>query len=127
MIKGKTIAITRSKDDSKEFIDLITRENGNVLSLPTIELVSKGEKIVDEFLLALENEDPDFSVFMSSKAVSLLFDTAKKIDKFEKLQLAVANTTVIAVGPKTKNKGYSRERKCEGSIHATAILFGWYR
>ena len=102
MIKGKTIAITRSKDDSEEFIDLITRENGNVLSLPTIELVSKGEKIVDEFLLALENEDPDFSVFMSSKAVSLLFDTAKKIDKFEKLQLAVANTTVIAVGPKTK-------------------------
>ena len=102
MIKGKTIAITRSKDDSEEFIDLITRENGNVLSLPTIELVSKGEKIVDEFLLTLENEDPDFSVFMSSKAVSLLFDTAKKIDKFEKLQLAVANTTVIAVGPKTK-------------------------
>ena len=27
MIKGKTIAITRSKDDSEEFIDLITREN----------------------------------------------------------------------------------------------------
>ena len=102
MIKGKTIAITRSKDDSEEFIDLITRENGNVLPLPTIELVSKGEKIVDEFLSALENEDPDFSVFMSSKAVSLLFDTAKKIDKFEKLRLAVANTTVIAVGPKTK-------------------------
>ena len=102
MIKGKTIAITRSKDDSEEFIDLITRENGNVLPLPTIELVSKGEKIVDEFLSALENEDPDFSVFMSSKAVSLLFDTAKKLDKFEKLQLAVANTTVIAVGPKTK-------------------------
>ena len=43
MIKGKTIAITRSKDDSEEFIDLITRENGNVLPLPTIELVSKGE------------------------------------------------------------------------------------
>ena len=102
MIKGKTIAITRSKDDSEEFIDLITRENGNVLPLPTIELVSKGEKIVEEFLSALENEDPDFSVFMSSKAVSLLFDTAKKLDKFEKLQLAVANTTVIAVGPKTK-------------------------
>ena len=103
MIEGKTIAITRSKDDSEEFIDLITRENGNVIPLPTIELISKGEKIVDEFLSALENEDPDFSVFMSSKAVSLLFDTAKKVEKFEKLQLAVANTTVIAVGPKTRD------------------------
>ncbi|KFM14881.1 putative uroporphyrinogen-III synthase protein [Marine Group I thaumarchaeote SCGC AAA799-O18] len=40
---------------------------------------------------------------MSSKAVSLLFDTAKSVDKFEKLRLAVANTTVIAVGPKTRS------------------------
>jgi uroporphyrinogen-III synthase len=39
---------------------------------------------------------------MSSKAVKLLFDSAKKISMYEKLQLAVANTMVIAVGPKTK-------------------------
>ena len=103
MIEGKTIAITRSKDDSQEFIDLITKEKGNVLPLPTIELVSKGEKIVDEFLSALADEDPDYSVFMSSKAVSLLFETAKKGGKFEELQLEIANTIVLAVGPKTKD------------------------
>ena len=103
MIEGKTIAITRSKDDSQEFIDLITKEKGNVLPLPTIELVSKGEKIVDEFLSALTDEDPDYSVFMSSKAVSLLFETAKKVGKFEELQLEIANTIVLAVGPKTKD------------------------
>jgi len=103
MIEGKTIAITRSEDDSQEFIDLITKEKGNALPLPTIELVSKGEKIVDEFLLALAKEDPDYSVFMSSKAVTLLFETAKKVGKFEELQLAIANTIVLAVGPKTKD------------------------
>jgi len=103
MIEGKTIAITRSKDDSQEFIDLITREKGNVLPLPTIELVGKGEKIVDEFLSALAEGDPDYSVFMSSKAVSLLFETAKKAGKFEELRLAVANTIVLAVGPRTKD------------------------
>ena len=103
MIEGKTIAITRSRDDSQEFIDLITKERGNVLPLPTIELVSKGEKIVDEFLSALADGDPDFSVFMSSKAVSLLFETAKKVGKFEELQFAIANTIVLAVGPKTKD------------------------
>jgi len=103
MIEGKTIAITRSKDDSQEFIELITKEKGNALPLPTIELVSKGEKIVDEFLSALANEDPDYSVFMSSKAVTLLFETAKKAGKFEELRLAVANTIVLAVGPKTKD------------------------
>ena len=103
MIEGKTIAITRSRDDSQEFIDLITKERGNVLPLPTIELVSKGEKIVDEFLSALADGDPDYSVFMSSKAASLLFETAKKTGKFEELQLAIANTIVLAVGPKTKD------------------------
>jgi len=103
MIEGKTIVITRAEDDSQEFIDLITKENGNALPLPTIELVSKGEKIVDEFLLALAKEDPDYSVFMSSKAVILLFETAKKAGKFEELRLAVANTIVLAVGPKTKD------------------------
>lgn len=102
MLTGKTVAITRSKEDSEEFIHLITTANAKPISLPTIELVSKGEKIVDEFLDAIKNDNPDFSVFMSSKAVKLLFDIARKISKFEKLQLAVANTTVMAVGPKTK-------------------------
>jgi uroporphyrinogen-III synthase len=102
MLDGKTIAITRSKDDSSEFIDLVIKNNARPISLPTIELVSKGEKIVDEFLDSIKTYDPDYSVFMSSKAVALLFDTAKKVSKFEKLQLAVANTIVIAVGPKTK-------------------------
>ncbi len=69
MIEGKTIAITRAEDDSQEFIDLITKEKGNAIPLPTIELVSKGEKIVDEFLSALEKDDPDYSVFIKLNAV----------------------------------------------------------
>jgi uroporphyrinogen-III synthase len=102
MMQGKVIAITRSKEDSEEFIRLITNEKARAISLPTIELVSRGEEMVDEFLNAIKDEDPDFSVFMSSKAVKLLFDTARKVSKYEKLQLAIANTTVVAVGPKTK-------------------------
>ncbi len=102
MINGKTIAITRSEEDSEEFIELVSHENARPIPLPTIELVSKGDKIVDEFLESIQQYDPDYSVFMSSKAVKLLFDTAKKNSKYEKLQLAVANTIVIAVGPKTK-------------------------
>jgi len=102
MIQGKVIAITRPKEDSEEFTQLVSDAKAKAISLPTIELVSKGEEMVDEFLDAIKINDPDYSVFMSSKAVKLLFDTAKKILKYEKLQLAVANTTVIAVGPKTK-------------------------
>ena len=102
MLDGKTIAITRSRDDATEFVELATKHNIRPLPLPTIELVSKGDKIVDEFLESVKTYNPDYSVFMSSKAVKLLFDTAKQTSKLEKLQLAIANTIVMAVGPKTK-------------------------
>lgn len=102
MIQGKTIAITRTKEDSEEFIQLASKENAIPISLPTIELVSKGERIVDDFLDSIREFNPDYSVFMSSKAVKLLFDVAKNNSKRHELQLAVANTVVIAVGPKTK-------------------------
>lgn len=101
MLDGKTIAITRSKDDASEFISLAKENKATPVALPTIELVSKGEKIVDEFLESITRYNPDYSVFMSSKAVKLLFDTAKNAGKLEKLQLAVANTMVMSVGPKT--------------------------
>ncbi|MBA4451997.1 MAG: uroporphyrinogen-III synthase [Nitrosopumilaceae archaeon] len=101
MINGKKIAITRSKDDAAEFIELTEKNNAQAIPLPTIELVSKGERIVDEFLESIKTYNPDYSVFMSSKAVKLLFNTAKQTQKLEKLQLAVANTMVMSVGPKT--------------------------
>ncbi len=101
MLDGKTVAITRSKDDATEFIALAQQNGATPIPLPTIERVSKGEKIVDEFLESIKQYNPDYSVFMSSKAVKLLFDTAKQTGKFESLQLAVANTIVMSVGPKT--------------------------
>ncbi len=48
MLDGKTIAITRSSDDAAEFIALAEQNNATPIPLPTIELVSKGEKIVDK-------------------------------------------------------------------------------
>lgn len=101
MLSGKTIAITRSKDDAVGFIRLAKQNEATAIPLPTIELISKGEKIVDEFLGSVKQYNPDYSVFMSSKAVKLLFDTAKQSGKIESLQLAVANTIVMSVGPKT--------------------------
>jgi len=115
MIEGKTIAITRSEEDAEEFIQLLSKEKARPITLPTIELVSKGEKIVREFLDELQNYNPDYTVFMSSKAVKLLFDQAKKISLYEKLQLAVANTIVIAVGSKTKT-----------ALVSCRLLMTWY-
>lgn len=102
-MKGSNIAITRSAEDAAEFVRLASDHGAMPVPLPTIELVSRGEKIVDEFLNRIESDDPDYTVFMSSKAVRLLFDTAGRISKLPRLQLAVANTTVLAVGPKTRD------------------------
>ena len=88
MLDGKTIAITRSKDDASEFISLCEKYKATPVALPTIELVSKGEKIVDEFLESIAKYNPDYSVFMSSKAVKLLFDTAKKSWKNRKIAIS---------------------------------------
>ena len=68
-MQGKVVAITRSKEDSEEFTRLVSGAKAKAISLPTIELVSKGEGMVDEFLDAVKTDDPDYSVFMSSKAV----------------------------------------------------------
>ncbi|RNJ75844.1 MAG: uroporphyrinogen-III synthase [Nitrosopumilus sp. B06] len=97
----KNIAITRASDDAAEFVSLARANDMHPITLPTIKLVGRGEKIVDEFLLDISEHDPDYTVFMSSKAVSILFDTAKQAKRYDELRLAVANTTVISVGPKT--------------------------
>ena len=101
MSGAKTVAITRSRDDAGEFIELARRNNVRPLPLPTIELVSRGDGIVEEFLHSVREYCPDYSVFMSSKAVGLLFETARRSSRLEELRLAVANTAVVAVGPKT--------------------------
>lgn len=97
----KTVAITRSPEDAAEFVALAKRDGIKTFALPTIQLVSKGQQIVDEFLENITQHSPDYSVFMSSKAVRLLFETARENSKLDELRLAVANTAVVAVGPKT--------------------------
>ena len=68
MLDGKTIAITRSKDDASEFISLAEKNKAIPIPLPTIEFVSNGEKIVDDFLNLVETEHPDYSVFLELKS-----------------------------------------------------------
>ena len=100
-LDGRVVAITRSAQDAAEFVRLAERDNATAIPLPTIELVSKGQRIADEFLESVRRYGPDYSVFMSSKAVGLLFEAARRAGRLEELRLAVANTAVVSVGPKT--------------------------
>lgn len=102
-LEGRTIAITRSEGDSAEFIRMMRGDRANPLPLPTIELAARGSGIADELLDSLRGYRPDYSVFMSSKAVRLLFDASRGGRKLDELRLAVSGTAVVAVGPKTRD------------------------
>jgi uroporphyrinogen-III synthase len=97
-LKNKIIAITRNEDSAKEFSQLVSKQGGRAIALPTIEIISKGPPAAKEFLDQLQEKKHDYCAFMSPQAVSILFDLAGK-----RAALMLKSTIVIAVGPKTKN------------------------
>lgn len=103
MLEGSTIAITRSAADAAEFIDMAESYGATPLALPTIELVARGPAMADDFVDEVRRCTPDYSVFMSSKAVRLLFESASASSRMQDLRDAVSGTIVVAVGPKTRD------------------------
>lgn len=100
-ISGKNLAITRNESDASEFISAVQSEDGHAIPLPTIQLVARSPNISLDYLDVAVSYIPDYTIFMSSKAVKLLFDDAKKNNTLDKTRLAVANSVVVSVGPKT--------------------------
>lgn len=98
ILKGKTLAITRSERDAEEFSRLVAADGGKAIALPTIEIVPAGPQAAREFLDKLHDKKHDYCAFMSSQAVSVLFELASKSEIISALE----STAVIAVGPKTR-------------------------
>jgi uroporphyrinogen-III synthase len=96
-LKNKILAITRSDRDSKEFLQLVKEQGGTAIALPTIEIVPKDPQVAEEFIDKLRKKKHHYCAFMSQQAVNILFDLAH-----DKVAPALKSTTVIAVGPKTK-------------------------
>jgi uroporphyrinogen-III synthase len=96
-LENKILAITRNKPNAREFLQLVSDQGGRAIALPTIDLVPKGHEAVREFLDKLEKKKHDYCAFMSAQAVKILFDHAGT-----EAALGLKPTTVIAVGPKTK-------------------------
>jgi uroporphyrinogen-III synthase len=96
-LKNKILAITRSEQDAKEFLQLVREQEGWAIALPVIEIVPRGPEVVEEFLDKLRKKKHYYCAFMSQQAVNILFDRAQ-----DKITPLLKYTTVIAVGPKTK-------------------------
>ena len=98
---GKSIAITRGPEDAAEFISIVESRGGLAHPLPTIRLTGRSNTISKDYLQVSTDYDPDHIVFMSSRAVALLFDDASNLGVAEKVRLATMAANVISVGPKT--------------------------
>lgn len=97
-LRDKTIAITRSRKEAREFFQLVRTGGGRALAIPAIEIVPADRKVAQKFIASLEKKNHDYCAFMSAQAVRVLFDTAPDAAG------ALKKTSVIAVGPKTKQE-----------------------
>jgi uroporphyrinogen-III synthase len=102
-LNSKLLAITRKGADVQEFSRLVTSEGGEVISLPTIDIVPKGLEVIPEFISIMKEKKYDYCMFMSSKAVDVLFDLALKVNKVQEIILALNSSIIVAVGSKTKS------------------------
>lgn len=100
-LQSQTVAITRGSSDAAEFVDMVEKEGGRAIPLPTIRLVGRGDDVSGVYMQEYRRYDPDYTILMSSKAVRLLMEDAKNHGVFDEVRLAIANTSVVAVGPKT--------------------------
>src|ERR687889_1882464 len=96
-LRNKILAITRSKSDAKDFLQLVREQGGRAIAIPAIEIVPKGPEVAEQFLGKLRKKKHYYCAFMSQQAVNILFDLA-----CDKIASVLKSTTVIAVGPKTK-------------------------
>ena len=117
-LENKILAITRSEHDAKEFLQLVRGQGGKAIALPAIEIVPQGPEVAEEFLDKLRKKKHYYCAFMSQQAVHVLFDLAH-----DKIAPVLKSTTVIAVGPKTKQS--LEEHGIDVRLVPRKILFIW--
>lgn len=101
-LRGRTVAVTRPREQAKEAGLLIERRGGKPFFLPTIEI--KGTRdlsAVKKFVEALGKNEVDYVIFMSVNGVQQLFEAAEGLGLREQLTERLNATVTMAVGPKT--------------------------
>ena len=101
-LKGKTIAITRPREQAEEAARLIAQKGGKTYFVPTIEI--KGPRdlsAIKGFIAALCERRVDYVIFMSVNGVQHLLDAAENLGLKDNLKSCLNSVATMAVGPKT--------------------------
>ncbi|HDQ07080.1 MAG TPA: uroporphyrinogen-III synthase [Candidatus Bathyarchaeota archaeon] len=101
-LKGRTVAITRSRDQAEETGKLIKQYEGEPYFIPAIEIKATSDLLtVENFIAELWKERIDYVLFMSVNGVRCLFSSAENLGLKSQLEQSLEETVTLAVGPKT--------------------------
>ena len=101
-LNGRTIAITRPREQAEETSRLIKKYGGKPYSIPTIELKGTNDLLpIKRFIAELGKGKIDYVIFMSPNGIRYLLSSAKKLGLEAQLKEYLEKTVTMAVGPKT--------------------------
>lgn len=101
-LKGRTIAITRPKNQAEEVCRMIEDKGGKPYLIPTIEIKRPRDlSPIKNFIYDLMRRRVDYVIFMSTNGVRHLIKIAEMLGLKDELIKHLAKTAIIAVGPKT--------------------------
>lgn len=101
-LKGRTVAITRPRDQAEETGNLIKQYGGEPYFVPSIKIKASDDlSAVEHFISELAKEQVDYVVFMSVNGIRYLLLSTEKLGLTTVLKESLEQTVTMAVGPKT--------------------------
>jgi uroporphyrinogen-III synthase len=101
-LKGRTVVVTRPRDQAEETMASIEERGGKPYFFPTIEISGPRDlSAVKAFFNALASKKVDYVILMSVNGVQHLFRVAESLGAKNEVKKHLKNTVTIAVGPKT--------------------------
>ena len=97
-LKGKTIVVTRTIEQSREFSSALSRLGANVIIIPTLEIVPPNDWHKFDSILS-RPEKIDFIIFTSVHSVQMFSQRCREIGALPNYN----RTRVVAVGNKTSS------------------------
>ncbi|MBI4040442.1 MAG: uroporphyrinogen-III synthase [Deltaproteobacteria bacterium] len=113
-LKGRTILVTQSKNQSYRFTNLLRQKGARVLECPTIEIMGLETRETPQILKRVQ--DYDWLIFMSQNAVFYFFELFKKY-KLAKRHLKGVRVAVIG---KTTRESLKQHRV---RVHLTPTVY----
>jgi uroporphyrinogen-III synthase len=101
-LKGRTIAITRPRDQAEEASKMIEEKGGKPYLIPTIEIKGLSDlSPIKDFINDLMKGEIDYVIFMSANGVRYLINAAESLGSRDQLIEHLAKTVIVAVGPRS--------------------------